>query len=256
MSVHLTPSASTTGEKVRNTQRLLLWTGIIAPILFALVFMLDGFFMPGYSAANEAISYLELGDYGWIQRANFLLIGLLLSAFLVGYIWRMRPIVGRGWLYTASVFLALSDLGWIMASLFIPNTFLSSQFTWPWMLHQIAFNTVFLPLTLAWVILGVKFILTRRWRVYGCYCLIIGLPLTAFSIVNVIHLVDPALVAGIIGDTIKPGDGITNRIIVIIAPLAWYVISATLILARMKQGQAEVTMDREKERAEHISGQV
>jgi hypothetical membrane protein len=232
MSVLVEASTPTPGAKYTPVQRLFLWAGFIAPILFAAVFMIDGFLKPGYSTYNEAISYLELGDYGWIQRVNFLLIGLLLGVFLVGYIQRMRPILGQGWLYIGCTLLALSDLGWIMAGLFVPNTFLAPQFGWPAVLHQVAFNTVFLPLTLAWIVLGVKFVLTRRWRVYGCYCLIIGIPLTAFSIVNVIHLVDPALVAGIVGDTIKPGDGVVNRIILFIAPLPWYVITATLVMVR------------------------
>src|SRR5947209_9179575 len=88
---------------------LCLWTGIISPILFAIVFMIDGFLKPGYSAYSEAISYLEVGTNGWIQQVNFILFGLLLSAFLVGYVRCMRPILGQRWLYAASAFLALSD---------------------------------------------------------------------------------------------------------------------------------------------------
>jgi len=256
MPVHITPSASTTREKAPNIQRLLLWTGIIAPILFAIVFMIDGFLKPGYSAYSEAISYLEVGTYGWIQQANFLLLGLLLSAFLVGYIQRMRPILGQGWLYAGCTFLALSDLGWILAGLFIPNTFLAPQFGWPAVLHQVAFDMVFLPLTIAWVILGVKFVLTRGWRVYGCYSLIIGLPLTAFSIISVIHLINPTLVAGIVGNTTPPNDGVTNRIVLLIAPIAWYVITATLVMVRTDQRLVETSTGREEERADRAKGQV
>lgn len=84
MAARTTSPAVSTRKQVSNTQRLLLWAGIIAPILFALVFLIDGFLKPGYSAYSEAISYLEVGSYGWIQRVNFLLIGLLLLAFLFG----------------------------------------------------------------------------------------------------------------------------------------------------------------------------
>src|SRR5438105_11886442 len=65
--------------------RLYLWAGIIAPILFATVFTIDGALTPGYSAYNEAISYLDLGTYGWIQLANFIVFGVLLMASTVGY---------------------------------------------------------------------------------------------------------------------------------------------------------------------------
>lgn len=235
MSVRVTSSVATIQEKAQSRQRLFLWAGIIAPILFATVFLLDGFLKPGYSAYSEAISYLEVGEYGWIQRINFLLIGLLLSVFLVGYSQQLRSILGHGWFYVGCTFLALSDLGWIMACLFIPNTFLAPQFIWPWVLHQIAFDMVFFPLTIGWLILGVKCILTAGWRIYGCYCLIIGLPLTAFSVISVIHLIDPALVAGLVGNTNPPNDGVTNRIVLFVGPLAWYVISATLVIVRTGQ---------------------
>lgn len=235
MLVRMKSSTPTIIEKPKRIQHRLLWIGIIAPILFVVVFMIDGFLKPGYSAYSEAISYLEVGAYGWIQQANFILFGLLLSAFLIGYMQRTRPILGQIWLYTASMFLFLSDLGWVMAGLFIPNPYLAPQFVWPAVLHQIAFNAVFLPLAIAWLILGVKLVFTRRWRVYGCYSLIIGLPLTAFSTTSVIHLINPALVAGIVGNTASPTDGVINRIVLLIAPIAWYVISATLIIVRADQ---------------------
>lgn len=228
MSVRGTPSVSIIGEKAKSAQSRFLWAGIIAPILFATTFMIDGFLKPGYSADAEAISYLEVGANGWIQQANFILFGLLLLVFLIGYIQRMRPILGRAWLYAGCTFLALSDLGWILSGLFIPNPFLSPQFVWPAVLHQIAFDTVFLPLTIAWLILGVKCIFTRRWRVYGCYSFVIGLPLFAFSIISVVHLINPALVAGVVGNVNAPHDGIINRIMLAIAPIAWYLISATV----------------------------
>ncbi len=46
------------------TERLVplaLRAGIVAPLLFALVVTVDGLVTPGYSAYNEAISYLDLG---------------------------------------------------------------------------------------------------------------------------------------------------------------------------------------------------
>ncbi|GER92257.1 hypothetical protein KDW_64190 [Dictyobacter vulcani] len=131
MSIRGTDAVSSTGGKASGSQRWLLWAGIIAPLLFFVVFMLDGFLKPGYSVDNEAISYLEVGSYGWIQQINFIVFGLLLLAFMLGYRQRMRPILGRNWLYAGCIFLALSDLGWILAGLFIPNTFLARSLAGP-----------------------------------------------------------------------------------------------------------------------------
>jgi len=236
MPVRVTPSASTSREKVQSAQHLLLWAGIIAPILFAIVFMIDGFLKPGYSAYSEAISYLEVGTNGWIQRANFLLFGLLLLAFLVGYISRMRPILGPSWLYTASTFLLLSDLGWIMACFFIPNTYLAPQFIWPWMLHQIAASTVFIPFALACIVLGAKFVRTHRWRAYGVYSLIFGLVSLIYPIGIVAYLINPTA----FGNVNSPNDGLINRIVLLLGPIAWYVITAALALLRADRAKGQV----------------
>ncbi|GCE21327.1 DUF998 domain-containing protein [Dictyobacter kobayashii] len=240
-----TPSVSISRGRTRG----LLWAGIIAPILFAATFMIDGFLKPGYSVDNEAISYLEVGAYGWVQQANFIIFGLLLVVFLVGYMRVMRPILGQGWLYAASVFLILSDIGWIMSGLFIPNTFLGPQFTWPAIMHQIAFDMVFLPLTIGWLILGIKCLFTRGWRGYGIYSLIIGIPLCAFTSIAVINLLDPAAVAGIIGNQNAPHDGIINRVMLLIAPLAWYIISAAIGLRLAKRQPETSTAQPISERA-------
>jgi hypothetical protein len=228
MAARVTSSTSRPTGEARSTRRLLLWAGIIAPILFGAVFMIDGFFKPGYSAYAEAISYLEVGAYGWIQQLNFILFGLLLLTFMFGYMQSMRPIIGQTWLNVASVFLVLSDLGWIMAGLFIPNTFLAPQFIWPWILHQIAASTVFIPFALACILLGANFVRTRSWRIYGLYSLIFGLISLIYPIGTVAYLINPTA----FGNVNSPNDGVINRIVLFVGPLAWYVISATIVLLR------------------------
>ena len=103
MSIRRTPSVSTTMGKDESGWHWLLWAGIIAPILFATIFTVDGALTPGYSAYNEAISYLDLGTYGWIQRANFIIFGVLLIAFTIGYVKHIRPTLDGGWLVPLSM---------------------------------------------------------------------------------------------------------------------------------------------------------
>jgi hypothetical membrane protein len=184
MSVRSTPSVPTIKGKDEGPQRYLLWAGIIAPILFATVFTIDGALTPGYSAYNEAISYLDLGTYGWIQRANFIIFGVLLIAFTVGYLKYMRPILAGRWLYTVASLFVLSDLGWIMAGLFVPNPYLAPQNSGYALLHQVASIIVFLPFAIALLVQGIKLLMTRGWywRIYGGYCFLLGLIQAVFPI--------------------------------------------------------------------------
>jgi hypothetical protein len=60
------------------------WAGIIGPILFVVIFMLEGGFRPGYDPLKMFISELSLGARGWIQVVNFVFFGLLLLIFTRG----------------------------------------------------------------------------------------------------------------------------------------------------------------------------
>jgi hypothetical protein len=64
--------------------RRLLAGGAIAGPLFVLTFVVEGATRAHYSALRHPVSSLELGDAGWVQRANFVLAGLLTLAFAVG----------------------------------------------------------------------------------------------------------------------------------------------------------------------------
>lgn len=232
MSIRRTPSVSTTMGKDESGWHWLLWAGIIAPILFATIFTVDGALTPGYSAYNEAISYLDLGRYGWIQRANFVVFGMLLMAFTTGYVKHIRPILEGGWLSIVTSLFVLSDLGWIMAGLFVPNPYLAPQNSGHALLHQIASIIVFLPFALALVVQGIKLIMTRglHWRIYGVYCFLLGIIQAVFPIGTTVYFINP----GIVGNVNSPGSGLFNRIALGIGPLSWYIILGIVLLARSR----------------------
>ncbi|QVJ02315.1 DUF998 domain-containing protein [Nocardiopsis eucommiae] len=58
----------------------LLWSGAAGSWLFVAVFLLDGLTRPGYHPVRHPVSALVLGPRGWVQTANFLLCGLLVTA--------------------------------------------------------------------------------------------------------------------------------------------------------------------------------
>jgi hypothetical membrane protein len=60
------------------------WAGIIGPALFVSVFTIEGWLRPGYELLKMYISALSLGSRGWIQMANFIILGVLLFVFTRG----------------------------------------------------------------------------------------------------------------------------------------------------------------------------
>jgi hypothetical membrane protein len=69
-----------------GTQRILAVCGIIAPILYVMLIIVEGLLRPGYSQVSQAMS--ELGQNGTpnatLQDANFVIDGILLIALAVG----------------------------------------------------------------------------------------------------------------------------------------------------------------------------
>src|SRR5215469_16914469 len=60
--------------------------GMMGPLLFILGFTLAGWLTPGYSPLQESISSLGVeGPHPWIQNTNFVVFGLLLLAFALGF---------------------------------------------------------------------------------------------------------------------------------------------------------------------------
>lgn len=59
----------------------LLYAGVAAPLLFIVVFLIEGFTRPGYSQWRNFVSQLATGETGWVQVLNFYVCGLLVLAF-------------------------------------------------------------------------------------------------------------------------------------------------------------------------------
>lgn len=65
------------------TESLLLG-GVAAAVVFFAVLLIEGTLRRGYDPIYHTGSELELGERGWVQRANFFLIGGGAFAFAVG----------------------------------------------------------------------------------------------------------------------------------------------------------------------------
>jgi hypothetical protein len=73
---------------------LLVASGAVGGLVFTAAYTLEGATRPGYAWLAQPISALSLGPGGWVQRANFVLFGLLMVVSAVG--WRRLLAAGRG----------------------------------------------------------------------------------------------------------------------------------------------------------------
>lgn len=73
-----------TKNLVQNKQQFYALCGIIAPILFTLLVIIESLLRPGYSQIFNDVSDLGLGPYSIIQNINFIIFGLLSIGFAIG----------------------------------------------------------------------------------------------------------------------------------------------------------------------------
>jgi uncharacterized protein DUF998 len=64
--------------------RLPLVAGVVTPVVFVAVLLIDGLTRPGYNSWRDMGSLLSTGPGGWVQIANFLVCGLLIMVSAAG----------------------------------------------------------------------------------------------------------------------------------------------------------------------------
>jgi hypothetical membrane protein len=211
-----------------------LWAGIVGPLLFVLTFTFDGALTPGYSAINNAVSDLEFGAYGWIQRANFLLLGLLLIVFALAFLQAIRPVLPPGWRQLSAALLMCTSVGFLIASLFLPAARGESQRTVHAILHTVAFTLCFTSLGVACLLISVPFLNTHGWGGLGWYSLITGVVTLIPPLGNLFSLFASAPQTPISNPGAEfSGGGLINRVGIVIA-FAWIVVLAVRLL-RMQE---------------------
>ena len=93
----------------------LLWGGVVGASGFIVVFLVEGVIRSDYDPFRLQVSYLSLGDGGWIQVASFLVAGVLLLGCALG----VRRVL-RGGIRTTGVPIAigLGGGGLVIAGVF------------------------------------------------------------------------------------------------------------------------------------------
>src|SRR5262245_20642224 len=96
----------------------LLICGEIAGPLFVVTFLIEGATRANYNPLRHPVSSLALGDFGWMQIANFIIAGLLTLAFAIGLWLMLRSQRGSTW---GPLLVAIWGMGLLGAGIFITD---------------------------------------------------------------------------------------------------------------------------------------
>lgn len=196
----MAPSAIGVGAQPPAIKRLLS-CGVIGPLLFIVVFLIEGATRPDYSAWHHFVSSLSQGERGWMQIANFIVCGLLIFCFAFGLRRVLYPGHGSTW---APILLGSFGLGLIGAGVFVTDTVLGyppdapTTATLHGMLHDLVSLVVFAALPAACFVIARRFAGDPAWRGWAAYSIATGILVVVFFIIaGAFAQPDPAAPAGL-----------------------------------------------------------
>src|SRR5688500_19005496 len=168
--------------------RLLLICGALAGPFFTIVWFVQGLTRANYDPMRYAISSLSVGEFGWIQIANFLITGTLILAFSVELRRELRGPSGSVW---GPLLIGLIGIGLIGSGIFVtdplngypPGTpLLPTERTVHGILHDLFGVPVFLGLPIACFVFAGYFA-RRGERHWASYSRLSGIGMLAVFIV-------------------------------------------------------------------------
>ena len=149
--------------------------GLLTPIWFTTLVVVQGRLQPDYSQIALPISALAAWPYGWLQTINFIVYAALLVVFAVGLHRRVRP---TRWGLAGPAAFMMTATGAVVAALF------------PWQRvngvlvenapHVVGAVMHFLGLSLGLMAISRRFARDPAWQGLARYTFINGLVLVAF----------------------------------------------------------------------------
>jgi hypothetical protein len=217
-------------DEIQNQRliiRLLIACGAVGPLLFIVVFLIEGATRPGYSAWRNFVSSLSLGNQGWEQIANFIVCGVLSLCFAVG----LRQVLRRGkGSIGGPVLLGVFGLALVVAGVFVTGPGISffpgTPAISPATIHGVSGIFVFGCLSAACFVLARRFVDDPAWRGWRTYSVITGIIVAVFFVVSIAFSVLDE--KGIFPDA--PG-GLLQRI-AIIAGWGWVALLSIQLLRK------------------------
>jgi hypothetical membrane protein len=182
-------STKSAGEQ-KVSIRLLLAGGAIGPLLFIVVFLIEGATRPHYSVWQDAVSALSLGEGGWMQSTNFIVCGALVLGFAIGLRRVLRTGRGSTW---GPILLGIVGLSMIGAGIFVtdpglgyPHEASTITLTVHGTIHSLISLFAFISLPAACFVLARRDAADRASRGWAWYSVATGLLVVVFFVLTVV----------------------------------------------------------------------
>ena len=229
--------------------RILIACGAIGPILFVLVFLIEGATRPGYSQWRNFVSDLSESSQGWVQIVNFIMCGVLVFCFAFGLRQVLRSGKGAVW---GPRLLGIFGLLLIIAGLFVTDPSLgyppgtsSNMQTLHGTIHGVNAPLTFGSLAMAIFVLARRFASDATWRGWTFYSVITGMLLVGFfTACLVVALLDQK---GILPDAPV---GLLERIAIVLG-WGWISLFALKLLLQMILSNSLIRSQREADTVEN-----
>lgn len=169
----------------RSSTRYFLACGVIGPLLFVVVFLIEGVTRPGYNPWRHAVSLLSLGAQGWMNSINIFICGLFLLGFALGLKRALRPgkgsVWGLGLTLLCGVLLLIGAIFPISPALGYPPG-VAPTYSLHGLIHAIAVTIFFGCLSALCFVVGQRFVRDTGWKGWVLYSRLTGVVVAVFYI--------------------------------------------------------------------------
>jgi hypothetical membrane protein len=166
-----------------NRQKFYALCGIIAPIIFTIMVIIESLLRPGYSQIYSTVSDLGLGHLAILQIINFIIFGLLSLSFTIGFSKYLKNRSGKavvGLLIVFSLAIISAGVAFLFSGIYPYFTVIIA--------HSVAsiigFATIIIAQILIWKAL--KKSDQKVWENYRIYSLISGILTLLLLLYNVV----------------------------------------------------------------------
>ena len=170
----------------RSVTIALAAAGIIGPVMFAAVALVQSLLHPDYSHVALPISALAAWPGGWVQNVNFLAFGLLMIAYAIGLHLGVRP--NRGGVIGPAI-LVLSGVGLTIAGFFSWRD-VDGDFVVP-VGHLLGGFMSFLGAGTGLIVISRRMARDPRWRGLANYVLTSGITMVVLFLATLALVVPP-----------------------------------------------------------------